>query len=63
MKQLTLAQAAVELGVSSSTLRHQAQAGRLRATLIGKTYVVTAAEIDRYRRESLGQPGRPEKRA
>ena len=55
---LTLTQAAERLGVSASTLRHQAQAGRLRATLIGKTWTVTEDEIARYRAESLGKPGR-----
>ena len=56
---LTLAQAAAQLGVAASTLRHQVQVGRLAATLYGKTYVVSEAELDRYRRESLGKPGRP----
>jgi hypothetical protein len=55
----TLAEAAVELGVAPSTLRHQAQTGVLRAELFGKTYVVTAGEIERYRRDHLGKAGRP----
>ena len=52
---LTLAQAADRLGVSATTLRHQVQAGRLAARLVGKTWVTTAAEVERYRRESLGR--------
>lgn len=56
---LTLAEAARELGLAASTLRHQVQAGRLRARLVGKTYVVTAGELERYRREHLGRVGRP----
>jgi hypothetical protein len=56
----TLAEAAVELDVAASTLRHQVQLGALRAELFGKTYVVTAAEIERYRREHKGRAGRPE---
>ena len=60
---LTLTEAADELGLASSTLRHQVQAGRLRARLVGKTYVVTPREIERYRREHLGKPGRPSHRA
>ena len=56
---LTLAQAAARLGVASSTLRHQVQAGRLKARLIGKTYVVSEREVERYRAQSLGRPGRP----
>jgi excisionase family DNA binding protein len=59
---LTLTEAAEELGLAASTLRHQVQAGRLRARLIGKTYVVTPGELDRYRREHLGKPGRPSHR-
>ena len=56
---LTLTEAADQLGLAASTLRHQVQAGRLRARLIGKTYVVTRHEVERYRREQLGKPGRP----
>jgi len=55
---LTLTEAADRLGLAASTLRHQVQAGRLRARLIGKTYVVTERELARYRAESLGRPGR-----
>ncbi len=60
---LTLAEAAASLGLAASTLRHQVQAGRLRARLIGKTYVVTERELARYRATSLGRPGRPSHRA
>lgn len=55
---LTLAQAGALLGVSPATLRSQVRNGRLRATLVGKTYVVTPREVERYRAESLGRPGR-----
>jgi len=55
---LTLSEAAARLGVAASTLRHQVGAGRLRAPLIGKTYVITEGELDCYRAESLGRPGR-----
>ena len=58
MPPLTLAEAATRLGVSHSTLRNQVKNGRLRATLIGKTWVVTPREVERYRAESLGRPGR-----
>ena len=60
---LTLTEAADELGLAASTLRHQVQAGRLRARLIGKTYVITEGELARYRAEHLGKPGRPSHRA
>jgi excisionase family DNA binding protein len=56
---LTLTEAADQLGLAASTLRHQVQAGRLRARLVGKTYVVSGREVERYRREHLGRPGRP----
>jgi predicted site-specific integrase-resolvase len=55
---LTLTLAGALLGVSPATLRSQIRNGRLRATLIGKTYVVTPRELERYRAESLGRPGR-----
>jgi excisionase family DNA binding protein len=55
---LTLAEAAARLGLSASTLRNQVHNGRLRAELIGKTWIVTEAEVERYERESLGRPGR-----
>jgi predicted nucleotidyltransferase len=56
---LTLAEAARELRISPSTLRNQVKAGRLRGRLVGKTYVTTSEEVERYRRESLGRVGRP----
>lgn len=55
---MSLRQAADSLGVSADTLRHQAQAGVLRAALFGKTYVVLDSEVERYRRTSLGRRGR-----
>lgn len=55
---LTLAQAAELLGVSHNTLRHQANTGRLRAVKIGRDWLVEEAEVERYRAQSLGRPGR-----
>jgi excisionase family DNA binding protein len=60
---LTLTEAAVELGISAATLRHQVQGGRLAARLFGKTYVITSDELERYRATSLGKPGRPSHRS
>ena len=60
---LTLAQAASQLGIAHATLRHQVQLGRMKATLFGKTYVVTEDEVSRYRATSLGKPGRPSHRS
>lgn len=56
---IDLATAADELGLAASTLRHQAQAGRLDAKVVGKTWITTREEVERYRRENLGQVGRP----
>lgn len=55
---MTLAEAAPLLGLSPETLRVQARKGRLAARLIGKTWVTTRSAIERYREQSLGQPGR-----
>jgi hypothetical protein len=59
---ITLAEAGELLGRSPTTLRHQAASGRFRAKLVGKTWVTTRAEVERYRRDSLGKPGRPPSR-
>lgn len=59
--QLTLAEAASELGLSAGTLRMQVKAGRLGARLIGRTWVTTRAEVKAYRRDHLGRRGRPRK--
>jgi hypothetical protein len=56
---VTLAEAGALLGLSGDTLRVQVHRGRFRARLIGKTYVTTRAEVERYRAESLGRAGRP----
>lgn len=58
---LTLTEAAARLGVAASTLRHQVHNGRLHARLVGKTWIVSEREIERYRGESLGRIGRPKK--
>jgi excisionase family DNA binding protein len=55
---LTLAEAAARLGLSPSTLRQQIHNGRLRGRLVGKTWTVTEREVERYRAESVGRPGR-----
>ncbi|MCX7335505.1 MAG: helix-turn-helix domain-containing protein [Hyphomicrobiales bacterium] len=55
---LTLAQAGTLLGVSPATLRSQIRNGKLRGRLVGKTWTVSSREVERYRAESLGRPGR-----
>lgn len=52
---LTLTEAAASLGVAASSLRHQIRNGKLTATRVGPLWVVTAEEVERYRRESLGR--------
>jgi len=47
--------AAELLGVDQSTLRAQVHRGRLRAFKVGRDWLVTDEEIDRYRREVQGQ--------
>lgn len=55
---LTISQAARRLGLDRTTLVRQAKKGKLRATLTGAVYLVTVEEVERYRRENLGKPGR-----
>lgn len=58
---LTLTEAATQLGVAASTLRHQIAKGRLKGRLVGKTWTVSEREVARYAAESLGKPGRRHK--
>ncbi len=56
---LTTAEAAAELGRSASTIRTLIQQGRLRVERPdARTVLVPWTELDRYKRESLGKPGR-----
>jgi len=54
----TLTEAGALLGLSPGTLRNQIRKGKLRGRLVGKTWTVSAREIERYRDESMGKPGR-----
>lgn len=49
---VTLADAAKDLGVDPSTLRHQIRLKRFQATKIGRSWFVVPAEIERYRSEN-----------
>jgi excisionase family DNA binding protein len=54
MEQLrSLADAARALGIAPDTLRAQVHRGRLQAQKVGRDWLVTSDEIERYRRESL----------
>jgi predicted site-specific integrase-resolvase len=54
---LTLKEAGERIGISHITLRLQAKKGVLHATLAGHQWMVTADEVERYRREHLGKRG------
>lgn len=52
---MTLAEAALELQLDTSTLRRQIARGSLRARKVGPVWTVTRREVERYRAASLGQ--------
>jgi excisionase family DNA binding protein len=55
---LTVAQAAKELGLSPVSIRRAVMRGALEVKrLDGRTYLVSREEVERYRRERLGNPG------
>jgi hypothetical protein len=54
---LTLKQAGERIGVSHVTLRLQAKKGVFGASLVGHQWLVTAEEVERYRRDHLGRRG------
>lgn len=54
---LTLKEAGERIGVSHVTLRLQAKKGVLAAHLTGHQWMVTADEVERYRRDHLGRRG------
>jgi excisionase family DNA binding protein len=59
---VTVTEAAERLGVSPRTLQEQIKRGRLKAARHGPIWWITDAEVERYRRESVGKPGRKGKR-
>ncbi len=59
MALLTLRDAAARLGITADTLRAQIRRHRLRATKLGRDWLVEEAEVARYERTSLGRTGRP----
>lgn len=62
MALMTLREAARQLGITADTLRAQIRRDRLRANKLGRDWLVEGAEVRRYRRDSLGRPGRRTKR-
>ncbi len=55
---MTLNDAAVLLGLSSDTLRWQIRNGQMRAVKHGRDWWVSPSEVERYRADNLGRPGR-----
>lgn len=53
---VTLAEAAERLGLAPVTLRLQAAKGVLRAIKVGRDWLVTEAELERYAREHMRKP-------
>jgi excisionase family DNA binding protein len=52
---MTVNEAAAHLGVAASTLRVQIAKRKLRSTKRGRDHLITDAEVERYRQESLGK--------
>lgn len=48
---MTIPEAAAELGVSASTLRHQIKNRKLRAHKMGRSWYIAPAEAARYGRD------------
>jgi hypothetical protein len=61
-KLIGMTDAAGLLGLAQDSLRQQAEDGILRAVKIGRTWVTTEREVERYRREHLGKVGPKPKR-
>jgi excisionase family DNA binding protein len=57
---LTTAQAAERVGIDSSRIRRYIKAGRLPATLYGKTWLIRASDLPLIAER---KPGRPRKAA
>lgn len=58
---MTTTEAATLLGLSPITVRRAIANGTLRARKVGRDWHITPAAVERYRRDSLGQPGRKAK--
>ncbi len=59
---LSLVDAGERLGVSAHTLRRSVLRGTLHGVKVGKTWLVTVEEVERYARENKGKPGRKPKK-
>lgn len=55
---MTTAEAAGSLSIAAATVRRQIGQGRITARKVGRDWWVTPREVERYRAEHLGRPGR-----
>lgn len=60
-KLIGLAEAAQLLGIAHATLRAQIHRGRLKATKVGRDWLVTGDEVRRYKAEIQGPSRRQSK--
>jgi excisionase family DNA binding protein len=58
---MSVADAAVLLGIKPVTVRAAIKAGTLKAKKQGRDWHITPAAVEAYRAGSLGKPGRPRK--
>ena len=56
---MTVGEVSTELRLSPRTIRNQIANGRLQATKRGRDWDIPEEEVDRYRVNSRGRPGRP----
>jgi excisionase family DNA binding protein len=63
IEMLTVAEAAAELGISPTTIHRAVGNGTITPyKLDARTYLIPRSEVERYRRDSLGQPGKRKKK-
>jgi excisionase family DNA binding protein len=55
---ISITEAALVLGVAPVTLRALAASHRIRAKVVGKTWITTRQEVERYRLDHMDRPGR-----
>lgn len=55
---MTLTEAGALLGLAPATLRRQLNNGVIKGTMVGKTWTVSKAEVEKYRLNHLGRKGR-----
>ncbi len=55
---LTVYQAATRLGITGDGVMAAIRRGAMAAERLGSFWVITPQEVERYRRDSLGKPGR-----